>query len=106
MFRLTRIQRHLTLLLLTALIIGSFETARAEEKTRIWPIQAIDTMKFSRDRAREKLNDPSFDAVIDEQIRIIAETGATHVSIGTPYNEEFVPFLTRWVSAARRYNLS
>src|SRR3989304_760988 len=101
MFRPARIQKHLTLLLLTAFIIGSFGTAGAEEKARIWPVQAIDTMKYSRDLAREKLNDPSFDAVIDEQVRIIAETGATHVAIATPYDEEFLPFLTRWVSAAR-----
>lgn len=106
MFRPAKRQRYLTSLLLTALVIGSFETAGAEEKARIWPIQAVDTMKYSRDLAREKLNDPSFDAVIDEQVRIIAETGATHVAIATPYNEEFIPFLTRWVSAARRYDLS
>lgn len=70
-----------------------------------WDFQSIDTMKYSRDLAREKLHDPGFDAVIDMQVKNIAATGATHVAIGTPYDEEFLPFLARWVSAARRYDL-
>jgi len=75
-------------------------------KNNFWKVQSIDTMKFSRDLAREKLHDPAFDAVIDEQIRNIALTGATHVSIATPYDEEFIPFLNKWVTAARKYKLN
>ena len=60
-----------------------------------WTFQSIDTMKYSRDVAREKLYDPSFDAIIDRQVGAIAETGATHVAIAVPYDEEFVPFLER-----------
>ena len=70
-----------------------------------WPVQSVDTMKYSRDMARAKLNDASFDAVIETQVSQIADTGATHVAIGTPYDAEFVPFLRRWVDAARRHNL-
>lgn len=70
-----------------------------------WKIQAIDTVKYSRDPARQYISDPSFDKVIDTQTRLIAETGANYISIGTPYDPEFVPFLTRWVTAARKYNL-
>lgn len=70
-----------------------------------WPVQAIDTMKYSRDRSREFLGSSSSKVVIDEHVRRIAETGATHVSIGTPYDEEFVPILEEWVGAARKYNL-
>src|SRR3972149_6477098 len=73
--------------------------------TNWWEIQSIDTVKYSRDLAREKAKDSSFDEVIDTQVRLIAETGATHVAVGTPYAEEFVPFLKRWVSAARKYGL-
>lgn len=72
----------------------------------LWNFQAIDTMKYSRDIAREKLNDASFDAVIETQVKNIAETGATHVAIATPYDEEFMPFLKRWVVSARRHGLS
>ena len=76
------------------------------QKTTWWKIQSIDTVKYSRDLAREKLNDQDFDKDIDTQVRLIAETGATHVAIGTPYDSEFTPFLRRWVSAARRYELN
>jgi hypothetical protein len=62
-------------------------------------------MKYSRDFSREKLGDPAFDQIIDDQVRQIAELGATHVAIATPYDEEFLPMLERWVSAARKYNV-
>jgi hypothetical protein len=70
-----------------------------------WGVQSVDTMKYSRDLSAEKMSDPSFDSVIDQQVRDIAEIGATHVGIATPYDEEFVPMLKRWVNAARKYNL-
>lgn len=71
-----------------------------------WAFQSVDTMKHSRDLAREKLHDDSYDAVIDREVRSIADIGATHVAIATPYDEEFVPYLKRWVSAARKYHLA
>ena len=70
-----------------------------------WEFQSIDTMKYSRDLAREKLNDPSLNATIEKQTQQIADTGATHIAIATPYDAEFLPFLYRWVTAARRHNL-
>ncbi|HJZ05683.1 MAG TPA: carboxypeptidase-like regulatory domain-containing protein [Patescibacteria group bacterium] len=83
----------------------SVQTIHAAPRTTLWQIQSVDTMKYSRDLAREKLNDNKFDAVIDQQIKNIAATGATYVAIATPYDEEFYPFLSRWVSTARKYNL-
>lgn len=73
---------------------------------RLFKVQSIDTMKYSRDVAREKQDDETYDVIIDNQVRAIAQTGATHVAIGTPYEEEFVPFMTRWVNAARRHDLN
>lgn len=70
-----------------------------------WEVQSIDTMKYSRDLSREKINDISFNAVINTQMEQIAKTGATHVGIATPYDEEFIPILTRWIHAARKHNL-
>ncbi len=67
-----------------------------------WTFQSIDTMKYSRDRAREGLSD----TVIEAQVGAIAKTGATHVAIATPYDDEFVPELSRWAEAARRHGLS
>ncbi len=70
-----------------------------------WQFRAIDTMKYSRDVAGEKLNDPSYDQEIETEVKNIAATGATHVAIATPYDEQFLPFLKRWVEAARRHHL-
>src|SRR3989344_3906838 len=81
------------------------EIISQKEKKHSWEVTSIDTMKYSRDVAREKLGDLSFDRVIEEQIKNIAGTGATHVAIGTPYDAEFLPFLKRWVSFARKYEL-
>ena len=71
----------------------------------LWAIRSIDTMKYSRDLAREKRTDDSFDAIIDQQVKNIAETGASHVAIATPYDAEFIPYLSRWVKTARKYKL-
>lgn len=76
-----------------------------EPRRSYWEYQVIDTMKYSRDRAHEGLHDPDFDRVIESQVKNIAETGATHVALATPYDEEFIPFLTRWVKAARAHGL-
>ena len=70
-----------------------------------WSIQSVDTMKYSRDMTAQMMDNPSFDTVIDKQISDIATLGSTHVAIATPYDEEFVPMLTRWVLAARKHNL-
>lgn len=71
-----------------------------------WNFRSIDTMKYSRDIAREKLNDAKFREVIDQQVKDIAATGVSHVAIATPYDEEFYPFLRAWVDAARKHNLN
>ncbi len=63
-------------------------------------------MKISRDVAREKKNDADFTNYIDRVTKQIAETGATHISIATPYDDEFIPFLRKWVIAARKHNLN
>lgn len=78
----------------------------AKPNNNYWKIRSVDTMKYSRDLSREKLNDITFDAIIDEQVGNISGTGATHVAIATPYDEEFFPILKRWVDAARKYKLN
>ncbi len=74
-------------------------------KQNLWQIRSIDTVKYSRDVAREKEKDLEFDKVIEIQVANIAKTGANYIAIGTPYDSEFKPFLNRWVAAARHYNL-
>lgn len=93
------------LLIFAFFILLAPQAGAAGQKARFWQFQAIDTMKYSRDLARERTDDAAFDAVIDAQVKAIAETGATHLAVATPYDKEFLPFLARWVAAARRYNL-
>lgn len=71
-----------------------------------WSIQSIDTMKYSRDLAREGMSNPLFEKIIESQVKEITYSGATHIAIGTPYDDEFIPFLKKWVSAARNNNLN
>lgn len=73
---------------------------------RFFAAQSIDTMKQSRDRARQYKDDPAADRMMAQEMRLITEAGATHVAIGTPYDEEFIPVLERWVAAARTAGLS
>ena len=98
----------MTLIILgVKLVLGFFseDSFLAKENIGWWEIQSIDTVKYSRDLAREKQEDISFDEIMEDQVINIALTGATHVALGTPYDEEFIPFLVRWVSVARKHDL-
>src|SRR3989338_5682012 len=108
--------KYSSIIVLAALALAIWLLSRAPfnpefytpEKIRnnLFQIQSIDTMKYSRDLARAKAKDPSFDKVIDAEMKLIAGAGATHVAIGTPYDEEFIPMLSRWVRSARAHGLS
>lgn len=98
----------LFLVILTFLFTFPYFHTRSEisrTNQKLWDLQSIDTMKYSRDKAKEKVNDILFESVIDTQINNISDTGATHVAIATPYDEEFIPYLTRWVKSARNHKL-
>ena len=112
-FRKTKMTKKIALLAVAIIgifVVGSYLQKKVpaefpNEQKRIWEIKSIDTMKYSRDLSGEKLNDPTFDRTIDGQVKAISQTGATHVALGTPYDERFIPFLNRWVAAARKYHL-
>lgn len=101
---------RLKLLVTGGLAVGVLVTYAVSDDVRepltLWQVQSVDTVKYSRDLSREKLDDPSFSDVIERQVAAIALSGATHVAIGTPYNEEFWPILERWVETARRHDLN
>lgn len=103
---------RLFILLVAGLIIAAWipslflKKSPDVEPKSYWEIQSIDSMKFSRDVAREKGMSTDFKLEIDEQVRLISETGATHISIGTPYDREFIPFMKLWIDAARKYHLN
>ncbi len=96
-------------LLLVTIVVGLWQLATssvaAQTQMPWWEFQSIDTMKYSRDVSRQALSDPSFDVAIAEQVQNIADVGVTHIGIATPYDEEFIPVLKRWVSAARNRGL-
>src|SRR5260221_5347891 len=87
------------------LIVLLFMLPKIMPKQNQWQVRSIDTMKYSRDRSRQALDDLAFNKVIDKQISLIAKTGANYVAIDTPYDLEFLPILKRWVVVARRYHL-
>src|SRR5580704_15282382 len=66
-----------------------------------WQIQSIDTMKYSRDQARQGLNNLTYTNEVNSQVAAIAATGANYIAIDTPYDSEFLPVLKLWVHAAR-----
>lgn len=75
------------------------------ETGTFWKYQCIDTMKTSRDRAQELLKISDAQQIIDQEVRLVAESGATCIAIATPYDDEFVPLLKMWVQSARQYKL-
>jgi hypothetical protein len=91
-------------LALAAIFTPAF--AQAALRPMLWDFQGVDTMKYSRDRARQFLDDSRADQIIEAQILQVAILGATHVAIATPYDEEFIPVLQWWVNTARRYGLN
>lgn len=90
------------------LVLSPFMLFKTETKIfyKQWNFQSIDTMKYSRDKSREFMeHSEQSDKVIDKQVSDIAKTGATHVSVATPYDPEFYPILRKWVAAARKNKL-
>ena len=86
--------------------MSSHSAINAQTTSPWWEFQSIDTMKYSRDTSREFLGKMSeVSPLIDRQVSDIAQTGATHVAIATPYDEEFLPILKMWVTSARKHNL-
>ncbi len=78
----------------------------AKNENPYWEIQSIDTMKISRDLAREKANDSQFILTISREVANISSVGATHVAIGTPYDAEFIPYMKKWITEARKNGLN
>lgn len=75
------------------------------KKVPLWEFRSVDTVKYSRDLAGQMLDKPGFDQVIEKQVADIASLGATHIALGSPYDEKYIPFLTRWIKSARNHNL-
>lgn len=72
---------------------------------RLWKYQCIDTMKTSRDKARMWAKHAKLDALISREMKAIKDMGANCVALDTPYDDEFLPYLKKWVGAARKEDL-
>jgi hypothetical protein len=76
------------------------------DKKPFWESECIDTMKYSRDTARAWDNRPEkLNQEINLQIEAIKNMGANCVSLATPYDDQFIPFLKKWLRVARQNNL-
>lgn len=71
----------------------------------LWQYQCIDTMKMSRDGAKSEVLKKNLQQEVTREMTIIKNLGANCVAIDTPYDEEFIPFLTAWVNGARKEKL-
>ncbi len=100
-----KILKVASLILLVFLIVLIVTLVYVKKAKKNWTVKSIDTMKYSRDMARQTLSGHTFRYSIDQQVTDIAKTGATHVAIGTPYDDEFLPVLNVWVKAARKNKL-
>jgi hypothetical protein len=95
--------KKIALLTISAVLLLLFcNRSRAVATERIWPVMAIDTMKYSRDISREKDILERIPGFVDK----VAQLTPTHIAVSTPYNEEFLPVLKKWVSEARSRQLS
>jgi hypothetical protein len=88
-------------------ILPSPSTSKEVEPTSgRWEFGCIDTMKQSRDGARNFLRDPQREEKIAQEVKAIQELGASHIAVDTPYDAEFFPILENYVQEARKNKLN
>lgn len=80
-------------------------TSTSNTTATLWEYQCIDTMKTSRDKARIWMGDPTVDKKIEAEMQAIVDLGGNCIAIATPYDDEFLPLLQKWVTSARKHNL-
>jgi hypothetical protein len=100
----------ITLLLISVKVLHltpdpNYQVSAISSVQQFWPYECIDTMKTSRDNARNWANIPNLKDLISKEMEEIKKIGANCVAIDTPYDSEFLPFLTIWVNGARNNNL-
>lgn len=83
----------------------SAQNSSSQNSDQLWPIQSVDTLKTSRDKARIELYNKEFDNEIEKEVKAIKHLGANYITIDTPYDEEFRPYLERWIRISRENGL-
>ncbi len=93
------------LVVLVTIFIGMQLSKKVYQSEHVFKVRSVDTVKYSRDLASQKLHDEEFNETIQQQVSNISQTGANYVAISTPYDPQFLPYLRKWVLAARDHNL-
>jgi hypothetical protein len=97
---------RLFLALFILLVTGGFyNSVHAADPQTFWKYQCVDTMKDSRDNARNWANRADLPQLVAGEISTIKAMGANCVAIGTPYDDEFIPYLKVWVNQAHGQGL-
>jgi len=89
-----------SVLLLSMTLISPMIAMTATEN--YWEVRAIDTMKYSRDRARES----SIVSEIPKIVTAAADLNPTHIAIGTPYDSEFNRVNQSWAREIHRRKIN
>jgi hypothetical protein len=71
----------------------------------LWQYQCVDTMKDSRDNARTWAFRPDLVQLVSKEVAAIKSMGANCMAIGTPYDDEFGPYMKVWVDQAHKQGL-
>ncbi len=76
------------------------QKTQSQQQSTVWEVTSIDTMKYSRDKAKSITR-----SEISLVVQHVASLHPTHIAIATPYDEEFYPTIKEWVDESRRYHL-
>src|ERR1700704_4184060 len=92
----------LKILCFAAIVTGLVHIAfAAQENNKFFEVQSIDTMKYSRDTARNQ----DATRAIPSLVAAASLLHPTHIAIATPYDDEFIPIMKIWVSEIRKHNI-
>ena len=96
-------KQFLILIFIFALyVLSSMFNGNVHASDRLFEVQSVDTMKYSRDAARNPDVTDQIPLLVDK----VAEIHPSHIAISTPYDEEFYPVLATWVGEARKHGLN
>ncbi len=94
------------LVALTFAVVLMLPKAAYAAQASWWQIQSIDTKKYSLDPNNEMEKAPAkYEQEIDDRVAAIAKLGVTHITLDTYYDDDFLPSLAEWVSAAHKYGI-
>lgn len=88
-------------LLLFVVMAALVRWSVAAAETSFFEVEAVDTMKYSRDAARNK----EAQSFIPAMVVAAAALHPTHIAIATPYDDEFIPITKLWVNEIRKRNI-